>query len=155
MIIKCCKPGTAATKILNWRKRLKNSILLDINGTAIQSVEQATAIMSKLQRGVEITLTVGLSEKLPMHDSNGTPMMYFDQLNAIATHLDHIKYGNHHQTINKESQNSNYVLQKVIKVIRDSSNNSVSKLQGILPKSKIRSRKLTRKKLKAMDNWND
>ena len=155
VIIKSCKPGTAATKILNWRKRLKNSILLDINGTAIQSVEQATAIMSKLQRGVEITLTVGLSEKLPMHDSNGTPMMYFDQLNAIATHLDHIKYGNHHQTINKESQNSNYVLQKVIKVIRDSSNNSVSKLQGILPKSKIRSRKLTRKKLKAMDNWND
>jgi len=81
-----CRPGTAATNILNWRKRLKGNTLLKINDIPIHSCKQAEDILNKQENMTDVNITIGLQEKLPMHDDNGIPIMYFDQLATIATH---------------------------------------------------------------------
>ena len=63
VVIKTCKPGTAASKVLNWRTRLKQSALLEINGTAIYSINQAKTIFSNIPRKCAVQITVGLSER--------------------------------------------------------------------------------------------
>jgi hypothetical protein len=90
VVITTCRPGTAATKILNWRKRLKGSTLLKVNNIPITSSKQAEKILNEHPNMTDITITVGIQEKLPMHDDNGIPIMYFDQLATIATHLQQI-----------------------------------------------------------------
>jgi hypothetical protein len=72
-------------------------------------------------------------------------MMYYDQLNAVATHLDHINTSNIDKRINKhEGKNHhNHPIQQAINLIKSREQNFISKLTGILPKSKVRGSKLT------------
>jgi dUTP pyrophosphatase len=100
VIIVTCKPGTAATNVLNWRKRLKYGTLLQINGVDIDSCKKAESVLSNIAKGTEVRLKVGLDGKLPMNDSQGVPMMYFDQLHTIATHLQQIQGNEHGKRIN-------------------------------------------------------
>jgi hypothetical protein len=155
IIIKTCKPGTAGARIQNWRKRLKNSTLLAINGKNITSVQQAINIFSQIPRKTDVKLSIGLTEKLPMHDSHGTPMMYFDQLNTVATHLEQIKNGDIEKKINPSEtrHDSPSVLRQTINLLRKFPIGTISKLTGILPKSKIRTKKLTRRKLQQSADW--
>ena len=158
VIITSCRPGTPATKILNWRKRLKGSTLLQINGHDITSVDQATTLLNDVPNLSEVTLKVGLQEKLPMHDDQGIPMMYFDQLATISTHLQQIQNNESDKTINPEENKSapNSIISNIIKVLKnDSSTSLVNKLQQILPKSKVKSKKLTRRKLKGTADWDE
>ena len=148
--ITSCRPGTAATKIKNWRKRLKNSTLLAINDTPVTSRAQVESIFKDIVRNTDVILHIGLNEKLPMNDTQGVPMMYFDQLNTVATHLQQIKNNEGHKVIHPEetkNHQSNIVI-KTLDRLRASKANVISKLTEILPKSKIRSNRLTRKKVK-------
>jgi hypothetical protein len=97
-----CKPGTAATNVLNWRKQLKYGTLLKINNVSITSKKQAETIFSNIDKGIEVRLKIGLDGKLPMNEAQGVPMMYFDQLHTIATHLRHIQGNDHNKRINPE-----------------------------------------------------
>jgi hypothetical protein len=45
------------------------------------------------------------------------------------------------------------VIQKAIQILQSAQSNTISKSTGILPKSKIKSKKLTRKKVKASKEW--
>ena len=82
-------------------------------------------------------------------------MMYFDQLNIVATHLQKIKTGDVHKTIKPSEARTvhEHPMHKAINVLRSSQQNVLRTLQGILPKSKIRSKKLTQKKLQNSVNW--
>jgi dUTP pyrophosphatase len=156
VIISTCKPGTPALKIKNWRKRLKGNTLLKIGQTEITDVKQATEIFAKLPRNEAIDITIGLDEKLPMHDTNGVPMMYFDQLNTIATHLQNIDSGHLDNRINADetSKHTNNPIRKAINILKQhQSKGTIKMLQEILPKSKIKSKRLTRKKLKQTKEW--
>jgi hypothetical protein len=154
VIIKTCKPGTPATKIRNWRKRLKNSHLISIDGVAVENVTQAQHILQQAPLHTTVTLEIGLSEKLPMHDDHSIPMMYFDQLNTVATHLEHIKTNNGALSINpSENKKATTPIRKAIQILQTAKSNTISKLTGILPKSKIKSKKLTRKKVQASKEW--
>ena len=95
-----CKPGTASAKIPNWTKRLKNSVLLEINHHPITTTDQATKLLSNKPQGTPIQIKVGLQEKISMHNDGGIPMMYFDQLQYILDHLSQIKQQKHNQTLN-------------------------------------------------------
>jgi dUTP pyrophosphatase len=150
-----CKPGMAATNVLNWRKRLKYGTLLQINNVPITSKKQAETIFSNIDKGTEVRLKIGLDGKLPMNEAQGVPMMYFDQLHTIATHLQHIQGNNHNKRINPEEtkQGQNNPIQKAINVLTTAQEKVVAKLTGILPKSKVKSKVLTRKKLKGTKEW--
>jgi dUTP pyrophosphatase len=87
VIITTYKSGTPASKIKNWRKRLKGSMLLKIGDVNIMPVVQVHIVFETLPQNEAVDLTIGLVEKLPMHDTNGVPMIYFDQLTTVATHL--------------------------------------------------------------------
>jgi deoxyuridine 5'-triphosphate nucleotidohydrolase len=155
VIITTCKPGTPASKIKNWRKRLKGSTLLKIGNVDITSTAQATSVFEQLPTNEAVDLTVGLVEKLPMHDTNGVPMMYFDQLNTVATHLQSIEAGKLNDQINPdESTKHKNTIQQAINVLQTCRKKGVVKmLQEILPKSKIKSKRLTRRKLKQTKEW--
>jgi dUTP pyrophosphatase len=155
VIITTCQSGTPATKIKNWRKRMKGSTLMEINNTPITSIQQATKIISDLPPQAIVRLKIGLLEKLPMHDDNGVPMMYFDQLNTIATHLQHIQNGKEDNRINKQEtrQHSTNPIIKAIKTLQNSTNDTMNAITGILPKSKIQSKWLTRRKVKQSKEW--
>jgi dUTP pyrophosphatase len=155
VIITTCKSGSPAARVKNWIKRLKRSTLLEVNGIKITSIQQVKDIILPLKKNSDITFKVGLMEKLPMHDTNGVPMMYFDQLNTIATHLQQISSGNQDERINKDESNahSNSPIVKAINILKKGAPNLIKQLKEILPKSKVRGRRLTRKKLKQSKEW--
>jgi deoxyuridine 5'-triphosphate nucleotidohydrolase len=155
VIIKSCKSGTPAARIKRWRSRLKNSTLLKIDDTTVQNIRQLEQYLSTVSPGTDVILTIGLEEKVAMNDSAGIPMMYYDQLNAVSTHLEQIKNGDINKRINEnENSKSNlHPVKQAIKLMETTSDNIIAKLTGILPKSKIRGSKLTRKKLKNGKDW--
>jgi hypothetical protein len=133
---------------------LKNSQLISIDGVPIENVEQAEKILQAAQWNTTVILELGLSEKISMHDDHGIPMMYFDQLNTIATHLEQIQTNNSDLTIDpSETKKASSPVQKAIQILKSAKSNTISKLTGILPKSEIKSKKLTRKKVKASKEW--
>ena len=154
VVIKTCKPGTATAKITNWVKRLKNSVLMEIDGVEILSSQQAKSILHNKPRGTKVKIKIGLQDKVAMHDDFGTPMLYFDQLHAIAQHLQHIKMNQYDESISIQKQSSDYPAQKLAKAIKKLNiPGMIAALHGILPKNQVRSKRLTRKKLQQSSQW--
>jgi hypothetical protein len=120
VIITTCKPGTPASKIKNWRKRLKGSTLLKIGNVDITCAAQVTTVFEKLPTNEAVDLTVELVEKLPMHDTNGVPLMYFDQLNTIVTHLQNKEAGKIDNWINlgETSSHNNNPIWRAINILQ-------------------------------------
>ena len=85
-----------------------------------------------------------------MHEPTGIPIMYFDQLATISRHLSQIKQEAAHEQLNgTTSPNLDSHLHTTISRISHNLTGSMVKvLQQILPKSKMTSKRLTRKKLK-------
>jgi dUTP pyrophosphatase len=150
-----CKPGTPAAKIKNWKSRLKNSTLLKIDDVIVTKTVDVIKYFELVPSNKNVTLTIGLNEKRAMNDSKGIPMMYYDQLNAVATHLENIKTGDLHKRINDKEcrEHDTNPIRQAIKTIETTKENVIAKLTGILPKSKVHTAKLTRKKLKGRKDW--
>ena len=154
VIIKTCKPGTATSKIPNWTKRLKNSVLLEVNGTKVTSVNQVTSLLQQKPRNTPITIKVGLQEKLAMHEDTGTPMLYFDQLHAISTHLQQISLNRQNETLDSKPIPQSTPYSKLAKAIKSLNvTATIAVLHGILPKNKVKTKRLTRKKLQSSAKW--
>ena len=154
VVITTCKPGTATSKIANWTKRLKNSVLLKVNDTVITSVKQATKLLQHKPRNTIIKLEVGLQEKLPIHDDTGTPMLYFDQLHAISTHLQQINTNQNDKKVTSKTQSSPPPARRLAKAIKSLNvTGMIAALHGILPKNQVKSKRLTRKKLQNSKQW--
>jgi hypothetical protein len=158
-IIECIK-STPTMKIKRWRTRLKNNWLLKIDGVPINCVEDATKYFELLDpKKTEVTLTIGILEKQAMHEDDGLPLMYFDQLSTISNHLKNIKYDKndsiHPDNVNKNDEKGP-ILINMMKAYLNEGTVQVAKAaipKAILSKSKQRTTKLTRRKLKKLDNW--
>ena len=149
-----CKPGTATAKIPHWVKRLKHNVLLEVDGIPIHSVKDAITSLQNKQRNTSVTIKVGLQERLPLHADNGTPMLYFDQLNAIQQHLNQIDTGQSDKFINRKESVSSSPRRHLAKALQSLSvKNIIAALHGILPKNKLHSKRLTRLKLKNSKQW--
>jgi hypothetical protein len=85
----------------------------------IKDRKTAEQCFANVQHNSEVLLKIGLSKKLAMNDTQGIPMMYYDQLNAVATHFDHISTSDIDKHINKhESKNHhNHPIQQAINLI--------------------------------------
>ena len=155
VIITSCKPGTAAAKIPQWVKRIKNNILIAIDGITITSTTQAKDILKHKSRGISVKLTIGLMEKVPMHEDSGIPMLYFDQLHVISQHLQHIKNDCLNEKVNSDECKHSYPSSKLAKALkRLDVPGMIAALHGILPKNQMKSKRLTRKKLQNSRQWN-
>jgi dUTP pyrophosphatase len=161
-IIDCVK-STPAMKIKRWRTRLKNNRLLKIDGIPMTSVKDVTSYFSLLDKDKkEVTLTIGLLEKTAMHEDDGLPLMYFDQLSTISKHLHNIKYDQNDtiqaDDVNRDKDVSGPILINMMKAYLSEGTIQAAKAaipKAILPKSKQRGTKLTRRKLKKLDNWKE
>lgn len=167
-VITQCKQGTPAGKIPRWRSSIRDGYLLRINDTTIdqskspaEMLEQATKCLQQYtQNTEEVTLRIGLIEKINMHPTEGTPMIYFDQIGTIGRHIHEMKQ---EDWWNRETNLELYddYLTKYSEALisdRDKAQSQLAKamqLKGILPKSKCRKHKLTRRKLQRLpeDEW--
>ena len=155
VFIDSCKRGTPAGKIKNWSKTLKHSVLLQIDDTAITTIEQVQQFFQQHDPTTPVTLLVGLTERRAMHDSAGIPMMYFDQLVTISRHLQQLKLGMGNELLNGQPA------EKSMDIMNDNLKSQfptlakplINVLKKILPKSKMASKRLTRKKLKNGNKW--
>ena len=156
VLIDTCLRGTPAAQIKQWSKWLKRSVLLQINDTVIKTVQDVEAFFSNMQQHEEVTLHIGLTERRAIHDATGIPMMYFDQLVYISKHLQQIKNGDEHKTLNDQPAQmpQSSIIKHLYKACTCNHISTIHALQSILPKSKLRSKRLTRRKLKSRDDWN-
>ena len=151
-----CSQGTSARRVRNWIQRIKYSHLISINNTNITTVTQATKMITTAiqQQKKSIQIKVSPVERSNIHQDEGVPMLYFDQLSTIATHLNSIKYdlpniSPHPVPTNNRKlslRNSTKLVKSVIKVAKTSK-------PAILPKNKRRGNRLTRRKLKLQEDW--
>ena len=154
ILILGCKPGTATAKIPNWVRRLKNSVLLEVDGHPVKTVNDAIEHLQHKQRNTSVTIKVGLQQKLPMHDDQGTPMLYFDQLNTIQQHLNHIDTNQHATRIHAKETAVSTPRARLAKALQHMDvKGLIASIHGILPKNKVPSKRLTRTKLKNSDQW--
>ena len=172
--ITACEPGTAGRRIRNWIQRIKNSHLIAINNIDITSVDQATTIISHAVDNKIPTIKIKVSKldrRSDIHEDEGVPMLYFDQLSTIATHLNSIKYdlpnlcsntiptissplqqptkSEHDNTTTTKLRRSPRLQKSIIAKTRSTTK------PGIIPKNRRIGNRLTRKKLKLQDDWQD
>lgn len=98
---------------------------------------------------------IGTTEKRAMHEPTGIPIMYFDQLATISRHLSQLKNDLSHERLNGTTAENmdNHMATKIQRISSKLPLPVVKALRQILPKSKITSKNLTRKKLKNGNNW--
>jgi len=82
-------PGTPGVRLPEWRSTLRRSILLAINGHAINHPDDVSRVIAEVRaqgatHGVfEFATATGLTH----HPTEGSLHLYYDQLNIIASHL--------------------------------------------------------------------
>ena len=156
-----CTRATPAVRIHRWRTRVKGNTLLQVNGIQVNTVEDVKNIIQQYTSNKTHTLTIGLREKVSMHDDDGVPMLYFDQLAMIAKHLNNIKYDIHdNESVENPEQYQEEAKEKVLvnmmKAFISQGTINAAKAaipKAIIPKGKQRASKLTRRKLKKRDDW--
>ena len=155
VIINTCLQGTPAAKLKNWSKWIKRCVLLKIDDCVVDSIESATKYLSNVGKDCEVTLHIGTTERRALHPSTGIPMMFFDQLVTISQHLQQIKNGDEDKTLNGQKMEppNHSTVDQICKACQNIQPTIVNILQQILPKSKMKSKKLTRKKLKNGNDW--
>jgi deoxyuridine 5'-triphosphate nucleotidohydrolase len=155
IVIDGCQQGTAAARIQRWRTRLRHNVLLRINGINITTLEQVKELISATRSGETIKLTIGQFDRQSMHIDKGIPMIYFDQLAAISTHLQQIRTADNDIRINPaETQAKTGPLIRALHSVSTPLIQQLSSaIKGILPKSKQPTKRLTRWKLKDGPDW--
>ena len=159
MQITGCQAGTATRRIPKWTKRIKGGLLLEVNNIPINNAIQAQQLMNKAVQHGEDTITIKVSpvERPTIHQDEGVPMLYFDQLVTIADHLHDIKYDTQTSTessIEKLAKSPNLQDTYVGKIVKAyNTTGCIKTLKSILPKNKRRSKKLTRRLLKTRNDW--
>ena len=158
-----CKRATPAAKVHRWRTRLKKNTILAVNGREVTTASDVAKIFSECNSNDQHTLRIGLQERLSMNDDDGVPMLYFDQLQMVGKHLDDIKYDRHDnsQVPNPEWHQDNAkekVLVNMMRAYVEHGTINAAKAtipRAIIPKGRQKASKLTRRKLKMRDDWND
>jgi dUTP pyrophosphatase len=159
--ILACQKSTPAAKIKRWRTRMKHQRLLAIDDIPIYTKEDVESFFNMLPNTTKtVNLTIGTLEKHAMNHDEGVPMMYFDQLVTIARHLNNIKYDLSDATppssINQSNNSKTQAIARMlVAAVKHGTIHAVKAAmpKAILPKSKQRSNKLTRRKLKHRNDW--
>ena len=106
----------------------------------------------------KFTIRVSQDQQNYIHPDNGVPMLYFDQLSTISTHLHNIKFKNKNTSptppsikLNNSSREQQRYISKIINAMKTYGNIKAAK--PILPKNNRSSNKLTRQKLKNLPTW--
>lgn len=81
--------GTPAAKTPRWRSTLKCATLLKINGHSIKNTGDVREVVQnlRLQGTSTATWTFTMVQYHGLHPTEGSLMLYYDQLNVIAKYL--------------------------------------------------------------------
>jgi hypothetical protein len=81
--------GTPGAKLPRWRSTLKRAVLLSVNGKRVGSVQDViSAITQSRQVGdIKVQCTFAMISYHGLHPVTGNMMLYYNQLNVIAQHL--------------------------------------------------------------------
>jgi hypothetical protein len=81
--------STPGAKVHKWRSSIKRGSLLQIDNTSIASIDDAKRAIAaaKDKQQDNITCHFATVAYQPLHPTEGSLMLYYDQLNIIAKHL--------------------------------------------------------------------
>ena len=132
--IQDCEHGTPINNIERWRSRFCNAGIKAINEEIIVTIVQFQHQIQTLRNNVAPACSITIAHKNfgSLHTTEGLPQIHFGQLQAVAHHLNCIKYGDDYNLY--EDQDEDDTVMKAI-------------AEGIIP------HKFTRRILKQGDNW--
>ncbi len=134
LTVKCCQAGTPAAKIKQWRTVIKGTILHSINGSRVQTLQDAIIFFAKYKDNSTIEIQFKSNHQTPVHPESGTTQITFDQFVQIANH--------HQQLISDYFPVESSVDKNVLDPV------SISKVS-------TSSDTLTRQKLLKQEDWNE
>ena len=93
--IQDCVPRTLASKIECWRSHFRYGTIRAINGKIIDTIPQLKHIIQEILTTKVIACSIKIAHEDfgNLHIAQGLPQMHFNQLKAVAHHLNFIKYG--------------------------------------------------------------
>ena len=132
--IQDCGHGTPASNIECWRSMFSNANIRAINGEIINTIAHSHQQAKELRATstTECAVTIAHEYFGNLHTAQGLPQIHFDQLQALAHHLNCIKYGDDYNF--NEDQDQDATVMKAI-------------AEGIVP------HKFTRQILKQREDW--
>ena len=132
-LINCAKSTPAHRMYSN--STLRNSNVLEVEGEHVESIKalMETISKAKLSGKSSIKIIFAIEEKVSIHPQEGTPQLYFDQLNTIAEHLHEI-----------ETEDT---------IMYTSENDIVKLAIHLLKKKKTMASQFKRKDLQKQDDW--
>ena len=150
-----CTGGQPAAKIKKWRSTLRGSYVLSVEGHDVENLHDIRRHISNSSKDY-ISIIFGTMDKLSMHPQSGVPQLYFDQLHKIGEHLFHLKNDPHWYCDSLEN-NINDLQDDPLEWSLPESRYARPRgsNKGILPKSRRRSTKLTRAKLRKRSDWKE
>jgi deoxyuridine 5'-triphosphate nucleotidohydrolase len=165
-ILKHCKNGTEAARLIRWRSELRNGYITAVNDIPVTTITEIKAQIKKARAMNETSIKIGFStiNKQSMHPQKGIPQLYHDQLNIIGQHLYDIKNDPEWQTeINEELVHdiNPKIISKIDKLhIKPLKKNKLwHYLKNTQMSHKINAitkrKKLTRRFLKQQPDWDD
>jgi hypothetical protein len=81
--------GIPAHKIPRWKSTIRRSIILQFNGKPVASEDDIKNYVALAQNDKlsQVTITFATVQPQPLHPTEGSLMLYYDQMNVIAAHL--------------------------------------------------------------------
>jgi len=126
--IKHCIPGTPAMRIPKWRSTLRHSYITSVNNVTLTSIAEFKTLVHTARTSGSPTIPISFAtiDRQAMHPVLGVPQIHHDQMNIVAAHLNDIA---------KHTQESRWA----------AGSDAVTPIIN----------KLTRRKLKVLDDWDD
>ena len=158
--LKNIKQSTPAARVKKWKSQLRNAHITAVNEIPVATVSDIKAAIQKhrqFNKDEEVSIQFATMEKHAMQPQMGIPQVYQDQMNIIGKHLWDI------QNDPDWSERVNYAMPAMEALNRndnvftknDKARMHHAYLQINTVKSKPTGKKLTRKRLKAQDDWNE
>ena len=157
-MLKDIRKSTPSAKIKKWKSQLRGAYVTAINDqpvATVQDIKDKIADHRKTKSDQEILVQYSTVEKQSMQPQMGIPQVYMDQMNIIGQHLWEI------QNDPAWAERVNNAMPAMEALNRDDvifTKNDRARMHhaGMHVKAaKVTGKKLTRKRLKAQDDWNE
>ena len=92
-ILKTCAAGQPSSQIPNWRMDLRNAYITAVNDNVVKTKQDIINEIQKCRsvKKKDLHITFSTMDRQALHPQLGIPMLYHDQLQVIAKHIQDVK----------------------------------------------------------------
>ena len=158
-----CKKSTPCARLPRWRSELRGAFITSVNGKPIATITEFEAEVAEARKNAKIEVEVGFAtiQRSSMHPQLGVPQLYHDQLNVIGEHLWQLQ---NDPEWREDVEDALPILEVMKKdTLSELSSEDKAALEDLIFKAKAvkkplslkQQKKLTRRILKQLPDWED